>query len=113
MGRYYNGDINGKFTFAIQSSDAANRFGALGEQPPYLQYEFDESHIPIIEKEIDKIKNRINIENYAKYEKAGSQHKEESGITKERQKEYADYHLGKQILNCLKENGTCWFEAEL
>ena len=28
MGRYYNGDVNGKFMFAVQSSNAHERFGA-------------------------------------------------------------------------------------
>ena len=27
MGRYYNGDINGKFWFAVQNSNCADRFG--------------------------------------------------------------------------------------
>jgi len=27
MGRYYNGDIEGKFWFAVQSSDDADFFG--------------------------------------------------------------------------------------
>ena len=32
MGRYYSGDIEGKFMFAIQSSDAPERFGAVENQ---------------------------------------------------------------------------------
>ena len=31
MGRYYNGDIEGKFWFAVQSSDDADFFGQQGE----------------------------------------------------------------------------------
>ena len=30
MGRQYKGDINGKFWFAIQDSDTADRFGVHG-----------------------------------------------------------------------------------
>jgi hypothetical protein len=29
MGRYYNGDVNGKFMFAVQDSNAHERFGAV------------------------------------------------------------------------------------
>ncbi len=29
MGRYYSGDIEGKFWFAVQSSYAADRFGVI------------------------------------------------------------------------------------
>ena len=32
MGRYYNGDIEGKFMFAVQSSTSADRFGCAGKQ---------------------------------------------------------------------------------
>ena len=31
MGRYYNGDIEGKFWFAVQSSNDADFFGCEGE----------------------------------------------------------------------------------
>ncbi len=32
MGRYYNGDIEGKFMFAVQSSDDADFFGVQGQE---------------------------------------------------------------------------------
>ena len=32
MGRYYSGDIEGKFAFAVQSSNDADFFGVTGEQ---------------------------------------------------------------------------------
>ena len=38
MGRYYNGDIKGKFWFGIQKSDSASRFGGT----EYLEYSFHE-----------------------------------------------------------------------
>ena len=41
MGRYYRGDINGKFWFAIQDSDDADFFGSKGEPPNTLEYYFD------------------------------------------------------------------------
>ena len=40
MGRYYSGDIEGKFWFAIQSSDDADYFGVEGVSN-YLGYYFD------------------------------------------------------------------------
>ena len=42
MGRFYHGDINGKFWFAIQDSDDADFFGSTGEAPNTLEYYFDE-----------------------------------------------------------------------
>ena len=38
MGRYYEGDIEGKFWFAVQESNDADFFGVTGEQPNYLTY---------------------------------------------------------------------------
>ena len=51
MGRYYDGDINGKFMFAVQSSSAADRFGSEGHNN-YLEYYFDEEHLPTIKEEL-------------------------------------------------------------
>jgi hypothetical protein len=45
MGRYYSGDIEGKFWFALQDSDAADRFGVEGDQPNYITYYFDEDNL--------------------------------------------------------------------
>ena len=55
MGRYYDGDINGKFMFAVQSSAAADRFGSEGNHN-YLEYYFDDEHLPTIEKELALLK---------------------------------------------------------
>ena len=43
MGRYYWGDIEGKFWFAVQSSDDASNFGVDGkyyEKTGTIDYEF-------------------------------------------------------------------------
>jgi len=40
MGRYYHGDIEGKFMFGIQSSNDADFFGVEGFAT-YLNYGFD------------------------------------------------------------------------
>ena len=61
MGRYYNGDIDGKFWFAVQSSNAADRFGSTGYEPSYINYSFDKSHIPTINKELTSIEKQIPI----------------------------------------------------
>ena len=66
MGRYYNGDIEGKFWFGLQSSAAADRFGCEGTAT-HLEYYFDEEELPQIESEIKKIEDAIDekkIESY-------------------------------------------------
>jgi hypothetical protein len=119
MGRYYSGDIEGKFWFAIQSSDAADRFGVIGEAPAELQYFFYEENLVEIEEEILNIENSLGekkqiIDKFFE-ENNGWNDKglEEAGISKEELSEYADLELGIKIRDCIKENGECSFTAEL
>lgn len=118
MGRYYSGDIEGKFWFAVQSSDAANRFGVSGSEPNYIQYYFSEEDLEGVETEIANIEEALGdklqvIENFfATKESYNDKMLEEAGITKGELSDYADLGLGKQIRDCIKENGECSFEAE-
>jgi hypothetical protein len=114
MGRYYNGDIEGKFMFAVQSSCAADRFGCTGFNN-YVSYYFDEDKLPTINEELESLE-----ESFKKVEKFfedkdswTSQQQEDAGINKQEMSDYADYRLGVQIRDCILENGYCEFEAEL
>ena len=52
MGRYYNGDIEGKFWFGIQSSTSASRFGVYPTRPNYVNYFFDKSDLKTLQEEL-------------------------------------------------------------
>jgi len=119
MGRYYSGDIEGKFWFALQSSNAADRFGVLGSEPSYLEYWFDEDNLEDVEAEIKSIEESLGdklkiIEDFFK-DNNGYTDKmlKEADITEEELSEYADLKLGIKIRDCIKENGQCSFQAEL
>jgi hypothetical protein len=45
MGRYTSGDIEHKFVFGVQSSTAADRFGATYCESNYVEYYFDEEQL--------------------------------------------------------------------
>ena len=117
MGRYYFGDIEGKFMFAVQSSDAADRFGSLGQRPDIIEYYFSDEHLPIINEELEKLKDAH--EKVTKFFESignGGYNDEmaaEYGLTKQDLSDYADYNLGKNIKDCVEENGDCFFSAEL
>ena len=118
MGRYYSGDIEGKFWFALQDSDAADRFGVTGEQPNIITYYFDEDNLEGVEEEIKNIEESLGdklqlIEKFFE-ERNGYNDKmlEEAGITQAELRDYADLGLGKQIRDSIIENGQCSFEAE-
>jgi hypothetical protein len=118
MGRYYNGDIEGKFWFALQDSDAADRFGVMGYEPDYIVYNFQEEDLEGVEKEIKNIEETLGdkIEIIDKFFKENNGYNDEmlekEGFTKDDLREYADLSLGKQIRDCIKETGQCCFEAE-
>jgi len=117
MGRYYFGDIEGKFMFAVQSSNAADRFGSVGQSPDIIEYYFGNEHLPKINEELEKLKDAH--EKVTKFFESignGGYNDEmaaEYGLTKQDLSDYADYNLGKNIKDCLEENGDCFFSAEL
>jgi hypothetical protein len=45
MGRYITGDIERKLWFAVQNSNAADRFGVTGYEPAYLEYQFEQDDL--------------------------------------------------------------------
>ena len=118
MGRYYNGDIEGKFWFGIQSSNSADRFGVTGNEAAYLDYWFEEDDLEEVEAEIKRIEESLGdkiqiIEDF--FENNNGYNDEmlkEADITEEEISEFADLELGIKIRDCIKENGQCSFQAE-
>lgn len=113
MGRYYYGDIEGKFWFAVQSSEAPSRFGGTIE----LSYSFNEEDIPQVKETLSNIEKDINVPLLDElFEEKGGYSEAELevyGLTADDVKEYADYILGKQILEYLEENGECNFWGQM
>jgi len=58
MGRYYSGDIEGKFWFGVQASNAADRFGSVGNAN-YIEYYFSDHDLHEVEEEIANIENKL------------------------------------------------------
>ena len=120
MGRYYSGDIEGKFMFAVQSSTAADRFGSEHCEPNYVEYYFDRDNLETINSELEKLKPNHDIVE-AFFEKRRSEgslsyseaDKNKAGLTSEMISDYADYNLGKNIKDCVEEYGECNFQAEI
>ena len=121
MGRYYNGDIEGKFWFAVQSSSDADFFGSEGYNQ-YLNYYFDKDHMTSIDKGIKTCLAKLGSwnEKLDKFFKENDGYNDESlekqiGLKKEKCKGvlewYARLHLGQKIKKCVEENNQCSFEA--
>lgn len=119
MGRYYTGDINGKFWFGLQSSDAASRFGGTEQQPTYITYSFEKDEdLEGVEEEIKSIQeslgDKINVieDFFKKHDSYNDEMLREVSISDDELRDYADLLLGIQIRDCLIEQGYCTFDAE-
>jgi len=123
MGRYYTGDIEGKFWFAVQSSDDADFFGSSGYQPSALEYFFDEDHLPEIKKGIKKCEKALTkwkpkLDKFFKENNGYNEKMLEDQInlkadeSREVLQWYARLHLGNKILKCVEDNKKCVFIAE-
>lgn len=120
MGRYYDGDITGKFWFAVQPSNAPTRFSKRAQlEPSYIEYWFDEEHLPDVQKELRRIEKKMG-KNMDKFENFFSEDRgynddmlKEAGLPLNMLGEYADYKLGKKIEESIINTGQCSFSAEL
>ena len=124
MGRYYNGDIEGKFWFAVQSSTDADFFGMVGSEPSYLDYYFSEDNLKDIEEGINECKKELGDwkskfdqffekNNSYNYEMIEEQLGLKEDDAQDLLKWYARLDLGTKILKCVQKNGECSFTAEL
>jgi len=124
MGRYYNGDIEGKFLFAVQSSNAGERFGAVEEDWPYTPYIVYRESYSEIQQELDDIVSTGSVKKvddfFEELAQKGRGYNdsdlEEAGILKDDMSQWADHRLGKQIKDWFDNNpdeDELRFEAEL
>jgi hypothetical protein len=131
MGRYYQGDIEGKFWFAVQNSDDANNFGGSeielqdddGEIIE-LEYFFAKEDLESINEgvqtcitdlgefkpkldEVFSLSNSYNPDEIARQLGVGQ------AKYRDLMESYARLHLGEKIKKCVEEKGECRFTAEL
>lgn len=143
MGRYYSGDIEGKFWFGVQDSDDANHFG--GEEIEVVDDETDEAYAlaySFTKEDLDDINEGIQEcidalgdklpkleeyfgeggKGYLSYNPA--QMCKDFGLPegdgymggneyKEMMEQYARLEFGKKIKECVERTGSCNFDCEL
>jgi len=121
MGRYYRGDIEGKFWVAVQSSDDGEYFGMRDSQN-YIEYYSDD--LETAEKGVQECldtlgKYKKEIDKYlTKYQSYTNEKLAKTlNISVDKLKEllvwYARLRLGNKIVACIKEQGSCYYSAEL
>jgi hypothetical protein len=139
MGRYYTGDIEGKFWFGVQDSDDANHFGGEEIETPEdvyaLSYSFTKEDLPDINKGIqeciDSLGDKLpkleeyfgeggkghygyNPEEMCKDFELPSDNMHSGGMEyREMMEQYARLILGQKIKDCVERTGKCDFGCEL
>ena len=118
MGRYYSGDIEGKFWFAVQGSNVGERFGCVEQESNYVDYYIDEDDKDTIINELKAIEEKLG-DNLKKFHDFFNKHDSysdhmlvDAGLDANLLGEYADYGFGQKLLKCVEENGNCSFSAE-
>jgi hypothetical protein len=129
MGRYYDGDIEGKFWFGVQSSDDAEFFGAKARDPMYVEYIVED--IAEVEEGLEQCKkvlgeNKQKLDDFfdslehgyndemiidwymKKYKKLINDE-----VVKNMLEWYARLDLGEKIKKCMVDKGFCEFRAEI
>jgi hypothetical protein len=122
MGRYYGGDIEGKFWFGVQSSDVGESFGAVEQEPYEIEYVIyreylDTTHkrMAELEKHMGEFKQKLEIffEKNISYNDAKLI---DEGIDPKYVPYFADWFFGKKILDFFEQHPNadeCCFTAEL
>ena len=132
MGRYYQGDIEGKFWFGVQSSDDANNFGGSEielqdedtEDIYELEYFFTKEDLESINegietciKDIGEFKPKLDEVFSSSNSYNPSELARQFGVGQNKYRDlmesYARLHLGEKIKKCVEEKGESRFTAEL
>ena len=124
MGRYYNGDIEGKFWFGVQSSTDASYFGGEQGEPNFVNYCFEKEDIPSIKEGINSCKKELKgfkskLDQFFKDKDAYNEEQLAKALkipvikVKFLLGWYARLELGEKILKCVQDTDECNFEAEL
>ena len=128
MGRYYNGDIEGKFWFGVQSSDDALHFGATEQEPAYIDYYVD--NLESVEEGLKEARQELGVDEQRLNEFFNSRDSYNDEMIIQHYKDnyqieiterdvnnklalLARIDLGEKIHKVVKEQGHCSFSAEL
>lgn len=139
MGRYYSGDIEGKFWFGVQSSEDGTFFGGVHdyidsegevvdegseEEACEIYHHFDKENLEEVHEKIQVCLNQLG-EYQEKLDKFFEEHDSyndeelarELEIPVKKMREvlewYARLILGLKIENCISENGECNFQGDI
>ena len=126
MGRYYDGDIEGKFWFGIQDSSDGDFFGKEHIVSEIL-WDYSKEDLPKIEEGLEKCETNLRYfkNGFKRFFKRNDGYNDEMllkffnngkikfdiKLIRKKLTWYARYLLGKQIKECVESNETCYFKT--
>lgn len=124
MGRYYSGNIEGKFWFGVQSSEDGEFFGMWGSPPTVTYYgdDLDAAKIgldkceEVLGENLERLKaffDNHNSYNDEMIHKEWEEKYDEEINIKETLVWFARHRLGSEIVKAIEEDGYCSYEAEI
>jgi hypothetical protein len=120
MGRYYSGDIEGKFMFAVQPSNAGERFEAFDIETQQIEYCVNRESYDAIVETLEKIKKSgavSRVKNMFDNENGWNDKiREKYNVSENDMSEYADWVLGSKMIDFFDENkeaDSLYYNAEL
>jgi hypothetical protein len=122
MGRYYSGDIEGKFWFGVQSSVVPEDFGAVEDEPYYINYTIYREHLDQTHKRMAELEailgdTKKKLDDFFEANNGYNDQKLiDAGIDPKYISPYADWFFGKKVLDFFEANpdaDSCCFEAEV
>lgn len=119
MGRYYSGDIEGKFWFGVQSSYAPENIGGelIRVTFSFCDKRVVDFHIQRLTNDLDGKAEKLDKffeEHHCYNDKELAEYLEiKEDELKWVLKQYADLELARQVSDHLKENDCCQIDCEL
>lgn len=129
MGRYYSGDVEGKWWFGVQSSATPERFGANTFEPSFIDYEIENNDE--FKNTMEQIKDNLGdkLKMFKEFFEKKTAYNDEMLIEFFKPKypkytdtdlrkdlsEYADYEFGLKVIKHFKDNDdeVCLINSEL
>jgi hypothetical protein len=118
MGRYYQGDIEGKFWFGVQNSDDGEFFGATECTTNIIDYEINCGDIEVVKEGIMLCKKRLRHALLEYDPDAGFKSSFWKYLTGDEQRYYSEWmarlEMGMKILIFFNDSpdNDCYFTAE-
>jgi 5-bromo-4-chloroindolyl phosphate hydrolysis protein len=122
MGRYYSGDLEGKWFFGLQCSTTPDKFGAVEHEPYMIEYTIYRENLDVTKKKMTELETELgeNLQKIDEFFEVNNGYNDQklidAGIDPKLLGAYADWFFGKKVLDFFEANpdaDECNIDSEL